>query len=325
MNELISIIIPVFNTEKYLEECIESMMFQTYKNIEIILVDDGSVDKSGDMCDDYAKKDLRIKVIHKSNSGQADARNIGIQNTHGIYLMFADSDDVVREDYVECLYNALINNKADIVCSPYKKIYYRNEINVRENDSEKNIQLSNVEALKRLLYQDKIFHTGTVGKIFKKEFFDDVIFPSGLYYEDLGTVYKLLSKANSVVGIEKYLYGYRIRKDSTMRQGFNRKKLSCIVIGRELYDTISKSFSELIPAVATRCFSLNRAIFWQTPNNIKDIENIWEEICKYRNIVLKNREARLRDRLMAAMSFLGKDFFHIFSLLYKIQQMGKIH
>ena len=110
----ISVIVPVYNVEKYLTKCVDSIMNQTYKDLEIILVDDGSTDNSGKICDEYVKKDKRFKVIHKKNGGLSDARNVGIKNSTGEYLSFIDSDDYIDNDMIECLYNACIKNNADI-------------------------------------------------------------------------------------------------------------------------------------------------------------------------------------------------------------------
>lgn len=138
MNELISIIIPVYNVEKYIGKCIDSLIKQKYDNLEIILIDDGSSDNSGEICDKYAKKDKRIKVIHKKNSGQADSRNIGISKASGKYIGFVDSDDYIDKDYYNRLYKTLVKNNADVVTCKYQNVYnddYRKEEignNIRE-------------------------------------------------------------------------------------------------------------------------------------------------------------------------------------------------
>ena len=113
-NDLISIIVPVYNVEKYIVRCLESILSQTYKNIEVIIVNDGSVDKSGEICERYAKKDNRIKLINKSNGGLSDARNKGIDQANGIYITFVDSDDYISQNYVEILYKLIKENNADI-------------------------------------------------------------------------------------------------------------------------------------------------------------------------------------------------------------------
>ena len=118
--DLISVIIPIYNVEQYLKECLESVINQTYRNLEIILVDDGSKDKSGKICDEYKNKDERIKVVHKENGGLSDARNAGMKIATGKYIQFIDSDDFIDKDMIETLYNLIIENEADIsMCSNY--------------------------------------------------------------------------------------------------------------------------------------------------------------------------------------------------------------
>ena len=124
-NDLISVIVPVYNVESYLRKCLDSIVGQTYKKLEIILVDDGSTDGSGSICDEYAKEDHRIKVIHKDNDGVSSARNIGIDNVEGKYILFVDADDIVNERYVEILYIELLKHKVDIVFCGIKSIYVK--------------------------------------------------------------------------------------------------------------------------------------------------------------------------------------------------------
>ena len=129
MEELISVVVPVYNVEKYIDKCINSIINQTYKNLEIILVDDGSPDNCGNICDEYAKKDNRIIVIHKENGGLSDARNTGIEVSKGKYITFIDSDDYISDNYVSFLYNLIIEYKADISIGKHYVLYENGEIN----------------------------------------------------------------------------------------------------------------------------------------------------------------------------------------------------
>ena len=129
MEDLISIIVAVYNAKWYLEKCVNSLINQTYRNLEIILVDDGSTDNSGEICDDFQKKDERIKVIHKENGGHADARNAGIKASKGNYIFFVDNDDYIDSDLIECLYKRAKQCNAEIVaCGYIKETYYSNKI-----------------------------------------------------------------------------------------------------------------------------------------------------------------------------------------------------
>ena len=211
-DELVSIIIPVYNAEKYLEECLESVVNQTYHNLEIILIDDGSTDKSGKICDEYAQKDSRIKVIHKQNEGISQARNIGIEMAKGEYIQFVDSDDYVDLDLVETAYSLARKNEADIVCfSHYTVKESENEI-IQESEDILKV-LSPMEALKELLLDRKI-RNFPWEKLWKRKLFDGIVFPVGKPYEDIATCGKMFEKANKVVYYGCPKYYYRLRKGS---------------------------------------------------------------------------------------------------------------
>ena len=197
MNELISIVVPVYNVEKYLGTCVESILKQTYSNIEVILVDDGSTDCSGKMCDHYMGQDERIKVIHKKNGGLSDARNKGIIQAEGEYITFIDSDDVVSSDYVEYLYNILEENDGDIaICNPVH--CYPNEKIVFEQETFKRVYKAE-DAIVEMLYQ-KSFLVAAWGKLYKKDYFEEIEFPKGMLFEDSAVMYKMMNLSlNSVI------------------------------------------------------------------------------------------------------------------------------
>mgnify|MGYP004636798191 CR=1 FL=1 len=211
MKELISIIVPVYNVEKYLERCIKSIIGQTYKNIEIILVDDGSKDNSAKICDDFMKKDNRIKVIHKKNGGLSDARNAGIEISKGEYIGFIDSDDYIEKDMFETLYNLCKENNAEISMVSYYEYYNGKLIAVRR--SEKVEKFDKISALKELLIDTKI-QSHACTKLFKKELFEGMKFPINKSFEDIATTLKLFEKANYVALLEEPKYFYIRRDDS---------------------------------------------------------------------------------------------------------------
>ena len=212
-NPLISIIVPIYNVEVYIRNCVDSILGQTYENLEIILVDDGSPDNCGAICDEYRSKDKRIKVIHKKNGGLSSARNAGIDVASGEYLGFIDSDDWIESDMYEALYNALTYYKADIsVCGRY--IVEGDRITTI-SDSEKAQVFTRSEALSELVLDE---YSGMKNfawdKLYKKELFDDVRYPEGKYYEDIFTTYKLFAKSNKIVDIKSPKYYYLLREDS---------------------------------------------------------------------------------------------------------------
>ena len=211
MDELISIIVPVYNVEKYIEKCIQSIIDQTYKNIEIILVDDGSTDNSGNMCDDFKMKDNRIKVIHKKNGGLSDARNAGMKIATGEYIGFVDSDDYIAKDMFETLYSLNKKYNSEISIVSFYEIYKGKVIGVR--DSKELKQYTKTEAMRELLIDTNI-QSYAWNKLFKRELFEGLEFPTNKNFEDIATTLLLFEKANKVVLLEDPKYYYVRRDDS---------------------------------------------------------------------------------------------------------------
>lgn len=212
MSDLISIIVPIYNVEKYLQECIESLLKQTYKNIEIILVDDGSPDNCPQICDEFLKKDKRIKVFHKVNGGLSDARNYGLERATGNYICFVDSDDFVTEDYIEFLYNKLILNNVDIAMCGFTNYYNDNKMKCKIKKVQNKIydrELAHIY-LNVLGY----FDVASWNKIYKKELFNDVRFPVGKTCEDWRIMHNIIDKTNNVFYDSAIKYYYRRRENS---------------------------------------------------------------------------------------------------------------
>ena len=218
MNELISIIVPIYNVEKYLEKCIESLLNQTYKNIEILLIDDGATDRCPQICDKYMEKDKRIKVIHKDNGGLSDARNVGIEIANGKYIGFVDSDDYVEKDMYEFLYKNIKENNADIaICGRY----INNADGRQIIDANPNlfIIMDTKEALINL-NSYKGFDMSACDKIYKKELFENIRFPFGKKCEDYYTMYKVFDKANKIIYNSNPKYHYFQRENSISRNSY---------------------------------------------------------------------------------------------------------
>lgn len=218
MSEIISIIIPVYKVEDYIHRCIDSVLIQTYNNIEIILVDDGSPDRCGEICESYAERDKRIKVIHKKNGGLSDARNAGMNIAIGKYITFIDSDDWIVDDYIERLYNLLIIKGADIsACN-----FIRTETEALELSNIQNTiyEFSNIQALENLCGEFYEQLTVSWGKLYKTELFNEIWFPVGKIHEDEFTTYKVLYNADKIVYTTEPLLYYWQRPDSIMGTGF---------------------------------------------------------------------------------------------------------
>ena len=227
--DLISVIVPVYNVEEYLEKCVNSIINQTYKNLEIILVDDGATDNSGKMCDEFAKKDARIKVIHKENGGLSDARNFGLDVATGEYIAFVDSDDFLKDDFYEYLIELKNKTNSDIVECNFIRAY-EEELDIFNFPVIKEdaiITTSNVGALKLLMSDDDEISTNSVvvwNKIYDKKLFDNIRFPKGKTHEDQFTTYRLLAKSKSFTTSNQFKYGYFQRKNSIVNKTFNIKR-----------------------------------------------------------------------------------------------------
>lgn len=228
MEELISVIVPVYNIENYVNRCVESIVNQTYKNLEIILVDDGSSDKSACICDEWKARDTRIKVIHKRNGGLSDARNAGIKSANGIYYSFVDGDDMLDSQMIEKLYDALIMGNADISMCRMEKIEQSKRYVTRNfiDNSINRIELDGVEAI-GLLLREKIDCSACL-KLYKKEMFSDLEFPYGKTNEDFAVMYKLFYKTKKIIYISDILYYYFFRENSITSSFFSEKQFDKI-------------------------------------------------------------------------------------------------
>ncbi len=241
MDKLISVIVPIYNVEKYLTKCIESIINQTYKNLEIILVDDGSPDNCPIICDEYAKKDSRIKVIHKKNGGLSDARNYGMSLATGEYISFIDSDDYIDENMYEQMVTALIDNNADIVSCAINDVY-------NDKIETKNIkqELYNTElAIKDLLLEINLTQT-VWNKLYKKEIIEGITFEKYKINEDDFWTYQIIANSKRIITINKPFYYYIHRESSIMGQGYSEKNLDGLEARYKQYEFIKKNYPNLV-------------------------------------------------------------------------------
>lgn len=214
MNELISIIIPVYRVEPYLERCIHSVLLQTYQNLEIILVDDGSPDRCGDICECFAQKDARIRVYHKTNGGLSDARNYGVERSHGTYITFIDSDDYVAPDYVEYLHDLLTQYDADVSCCCMIKTT-ENTVTYSTNTAIPQVLfMTGKEACRELFGSLYDVLITAWGKLYKSEIAKKYPFPVGRKHEDEATTCKYYYASKRVVVGTLCLYAYYQNADS---------------------------------------------------------------------------------------------------------------
>lgn len=248
MRKLVSIIIPVYKVEKYLTECIESVLKQTYSNIEILLIDDGSPDNSGKICDKYAEKDSRIKVVHKENGGVSSARNVGLEHAKGEYIAFVDSDDFVDESYIEKMYINLQENKSDLVFCGFADYLDEKVVLLRQQIPEM-IQVNFHDKLFRnfivRFFNSKIYINSSTWRIlYKRLLIEDLRFNLDIKIgEDLIFLLQAICRAKKITSIDEHLYFYRKDNESATRsykKNFlnNQLELSC------QFEKIFKNFEE---------------------------------------------------------------------------------
>ncbi|MBE7065895.1 MAG: glycosyltransferase [Ruminococcaceae bacterium] len=223
----ISILVPVYNVEKYLTECIDSITNQTYKNIEIILVDDGSTDNSGAMCDEYTKKDSRIKVIHQKNQGLATVRNVSVAAATGDYIGFVDSDDFISPNMYSDMILIAQEKKADIVMC---NLGYVNEAGteIPNYHSAKPIskkELTGTEFVRELCNDYNSIYVVTVNKIYRRSLFEEICYPNGKINEDEAVIHRIAHKCTKIVFTSKIHYFYRQQPTSIMNKTFSAKRL----------------------------------------------------------------------------------------------------
>ena len=315
-NELVSVIIPVYNVEKYLSLSLESVISQSYYNIEIILVDDGSNDKSGVICDEYEKKDERIKVLHTINGGAATARNVGIKCSHGKYICFVDADDIISNDYIEYLVGRMEEFNLDIMICGYKKVYQITQCTTVDKQSPVKI-MAGAEALEDMLYRKKLT-AGPCYKIVVREIVENNKFPEARLYEDLGCVYKWFASANRVGYSEKVGYFYFMRENSCQHSEFCIKKWDLIEFSKEIQLFVENNFPEQVPASMNRLFVsaiqlLKDMPKKQFPDKYLQLIHIIKET---RKEVVLDKKAKSSTRFMALLSYFNINFLSFMGRQY---------
>lgn len=301
---LISVIVPVYNVEQWLPRCIESLLIQTYPNIEIILSDDGSTDECGVICDEYSKKDNRIKVIHKNNGGLSDARNCAIKQANGEYLTFVDSDDYVTNDYVETLYNLCEKYDAKMSVADWC-IFPMGEEAILDNRHIEEIRFTKNEALENMFNQSYFDNSACV-KLYHKSLFSDIEYPKGFVFEDLMTTFKLILKCEDGVAFcNKQLYYYMFRPDSIEGSVFSERKRQSVYEVFRVMDSYKKELEPVADAVKSKLSAFSFHLLLKMPDNCADSEFLRNYIKSVRWSVITNSKTRIKNRVACATSYLG--------------------
>lgn len=316
----ISVIVPVYNVEKYLGKCIDTLIAQTFTNIEIILVDDGSTDKSGTICDEYALKDSRIIVIHKKNGGLSDARNVGIERAKGKYLGFVDSDDYIDEKMYEVLYSNLIQFKADMVMCGYYDCY---ENKLIKKQSSGNVMVwNNEEAVKALQNTLPV----AWNKLYKRELFNHLQYPVGRLHEDTFIILDLLKKTTTVVNVEEPLYYYIRREASITKSKFTTKNLDILDAWKKCLDITRENFPNQVDVIQAKHLSahfqvIDKIMLSNKKEYENELSNVKAYINKHKNFILKSSIFTLKRKLMCILLLVNEN---IYEVIIKRQNKVKI-
>ena len=279
---LISVIVPVYRVEKYLERCVKSMLSQTYKNLEVILVDDGSPDQCPAICDACAEKDVRVKVIHQENKGLSGARNAGIDAASGEYLAFVDSDDYVSPHFIEELYQLLQDTGCAIGQCRFS--YVKGDGLVEEGDSAFCIYRG--ESLMEQLYGPEEKATCFVvawNKLYRAELFKEtgIRYPEGRIHEDEATTYRLFHEAKKLAFLDRALYGYYTENGGSITSVFSAKRLQWLTAHEERIAFFKKNgYEKLLPAAYRKLCDACITFYFRCTEQVKDAEELKKELRK---------------------------------------------
>jgi len=313
VNSKISVIVPVYNTCEYLEKCIDSICKQTYSNLEIIIVDDGSTDNSADLCDLLEKRDDRIKVFHKKNGGLSDARNYGIEHSTGEYLSFIDSDDYIEKDMYKYMLSNIIKYNCEIaICGWY--LVKNNEINNCKFVSNGEV-LDREQCMDRLLCNNS-FDNFMCNKIFKKSLFNNVVFPVGKKMEDLATLYKLIDKSNKIYIDSKPFYYYVLRDSSITSNLFYQIDVDSFKPYIDRKDFLLVKYPNLKKRILSNFFTacrMNLIIAYKSPNRYFNFEREMEKnLFLYKKYIIFDSSLSIRNKISFLISaYNPKLFFKI--------------
>lgn len=299
----ISVVVPVYNIEEYLPRCIESILNQSFDDFRLILVNDGSTDRSGEICDEYKEKDFRIKVIHQENMGLSMARNVGLDSSKEEYITFIDSDDYVHKDMLKILYRTLRKYKCDISVGQFKLSYDDERIEDEELDSE-SITKDNRQAVDMIVGESNANMIVAWGKLYKKSLFDNIRYPQGKYHEDEFVTYKLLYNSKRVVINTEQLYYYTQRSQSITGQRYSLKRLEKLEALKEAIDFFKERDEKELETRARARYLMNIQIaYYRVRYEMKDQQDTLRELkseydLEYKNVFKDKKALTIRNKMM---------------------------
>jgi glycosyltransferase involved in cell wall biosynthesis len=333
---LISVVIAVYNIEDYVDLCINSIVNQTYLNLEIIIIDDGSNDRSGLICDRWQRVDSRVRVIHQNNKGLSHARNKGIEYSNGEYITFIDGDDSISVKMIELLFDCTQQYEADIACCGIKNEYQTSMTKEKKRRQKKKNSLvitwDSKEAIRKMLLMDCITNSAW-GKLYKKNLFVDVRYPVGVNYEDLATTYKLMMRANKIAYLGDELYQYNYRYNSIQNERFERKCFDEIDMAIDSNCNILTRYPELeiecINRLVSSCFHVlfrwcecNESVDVYTRSRINEVVSI---IRQERIKCIISSRVSLKVKMGCICSYLGvNNAYRIYSIARVRGKLGTL-
>lgn len=311
-NPLVSIIVPVYNSADYLSDCLESILNQSYQNLEIITVNDGSTDNSLEILQEYAKLENQIKIIDQDNQGLSGARNTGIKKATGDYITFIDSDDYVEPLMIDHMMDAIKDTKSDIACCSFREVFPDGK-KVDFNTGHKAKTLTTEEALKAML-KEQGFMVSTTMKLFPTKFFKDIKFPEGMLHEDVGTTYKLIMRAKKIAFIPDADYIYVHHSDSII-SGFDNRKFDLIELTDEMCNEIDQKYPELKNTTNERRMRARFSILRQIPSKHPKVRILVNYLKFHKTFITRNPEASRNDKIALRLALISP---RLFKLAYKL-------
>lgn len=307
----VTVIVPVYNVVDYLPQCVESIVRQTYAHLEVILVDDGSTDGSAPLCDEYAARDPRIRVIHKANGGLSDARNAALDAMTGDIVMMVDGDDWLQTDAIEQLLHLMENTGADVAVGGWRIVQDDAVPNYERRTPPGSVhEYGAHQALRNIFYQSGMNHSAC-GRLFKAHLFKSLRFPRGLLYEDLAVAYDLYRQCSKVTFADSRFYNYRQRPQS-ITNTFNAKRVDVLNILESLEQRLAHEGSQHQPAVRSRLLSayFNILLLCPSTDDFQPVvDRCWKGIKRLRWCCLTDVHVRLKNKLGILASLAGETAF----------------
>lgn len=320
--ELISVIIPVYNVKPYLRMCADSVFAQTFRNLEILFIDDGSTDGSGELCDALAQEDSRVRVIHQKNGGLSAARNTGIDACTGDYIFFLDSDDAISPVALAHLWTACIRTRADVASGDFRR-FSSMEV-PQERAAFATESFGTEEALRRMLMTQGLGHQAW-GKLFRRKLWESFRFPVGLLYEDYAVIYDVMCQAGRVTSVTDALYFYRMHEGSIMHTRITERNLSLLDTCERVTHMISEKFPSLRPAaVRLQVVTYMRFLYDLLETDYRlfpeQQKRIIDTVKAHKKEFLQSKEVRRVDKVKLRTLLAGK---RLFFLMYRASDAKK--